>query len=101
MTLKIEKHEMPNNIMVMIKLMEYYPDRLAVVPIDNTEAYEGNNFEPTGWGCSVCRLDPVNRILGETIYAFDNFNYPTQDIARRKMERVLEEVKKAITAMSN
>tara|TARA_R110000851_G_scaffold228882_2_gene381516 strand:- start:381 stop:656 length:276 start_codon:yes stop_codon:yes gene_type:complete len=91
MVLKIDKKDMPE-LMVIFKIIELFPDRL--IPVSIEHKMNGT------WGCALCELIDGN-VMGKTIFALNDFDYRTEELARSKMNLILGEVDKARVAMSN
>ncbi len=81
------------NIMVMLKVKELYPDRLAPVALVDEET--------DLWSAALVEVNPVNLDLGDTIYDLDNYSYKTDKEALKDLDTFLKFVMDAMLVMSN
>ncbi len=79
--------------MVMLKVKELYPNRLAPVALIDEET--------DLWSAGLVEIDPVTLDMGDTIYALDGYTYKTDQEALKDLDIFLVFVMEAMKVMSN
>lgn len=80
-------------VMVALKVYEYYPKMVAVIPIEDD--FLGK------FSCALYKLDEDGRHYTDVLYELGHYNHTQEIEAVKEMVRTVEDAMKVVKVMAN